>query len=95
MAFFAHEIDLLKKSFPNQTADLESDFDSDELDAIENVGVLRGNAHYYLGNFSEFIFTIFYHFFKILNSGFWNKLINQLKLSSLQFTAENMSSQKL
>ena len=49
MSFFAHEIDLLKKAFPFEIADLESDFDAEELEAIENVGVLKGNPHYYLG----------------------------------------------
>ena len=55
MSFFPHEIELLKKAFPFKTADLESDFDQEELEAIENIGVLKGNPHYYLGIFYYFI----------------------------------------
>ena len=49
MAFMKHELDLLKKQFPFETADLENDFDSEELDAMD-LGVLKGNPHFYLGN---------------------------------------------
>ena len=49
MSFFPHEIAELKKAFPFEIADLENDFEPDELEAIEDLGVLKGNPHYYLG----------------------------------------------
>ena len=49
MAFMNFELKALAKAFPNEPADLEGDFDDEELDAIANVGVLKGNPHIYLG----------------------------------------------
>ena len=49
MAFMNFELKALRKAFPNKPADLEGDFDDEELDAIANVGVLKGNPHIYLG----------------------------------------------
>ena len=49
MAFMNFELKALAKAFPNKPADLEGDFDDEELDAIANVGVLKGNPHIYLG----------------------------------------------
>ena len=49
MNFFAHEIRKLKDAFPNKTASMETDFEEFELDAINNLGVLKHQAHLYLG----------------------------------------------
>ena len=49
MAFMNFELNALAKAFPNQAADLEGDFDDEELRAIDDVGVLKGNPHIYLG----------------------------------------------
>ena len=49
MSFMNFELDALAKAFPNKPADLEGDFDDEELEAIADVGVLKGNPHIYLG----------------------------------------------
>jgi len=49
MRFFVHEIRKLKEAFPNKTSTLEADFDAYELEAINNLGVLKDQAHIYLG----------------------------------------------
>lgn len=49
MSFMNFELEALAKAFPTEKASLESDFDTEELEAIDNVGVLRGNPHIYLG----------------------------------------------
>lgn len=49
MSFFQFEIEHLKKIFPNESASLKDDFDESELEAIDEVGVLRGAPHLYLG----------------------------------------------
>ena len=54
MSFAKFELEALAKAFPPATADLEGDFDDDELEAIDNVGVLKGNPHIYLGIFFAF-----------------------------------------
>ena len=51
MSFMKFELENLAKAFPAMTADLENDFDVEELEAIDNVGVLKGNPHIYLGIF--------------------------------------------
>lgn len=58
MAFFKHELAKLKEVFPYEAADLETDFDSEELEALDNLGVLKGNPHFYLGTFSFEIFSL-------------------------------------
>ena len=50
MNFFVHEIRKLKEAFPNKTATLETDFEKFELEAINDLGVLKNQAHLYLGN---------------------------------------------
>ena len=49
MSFMKFELAALAKAFPAEKANLEDDFDIEELEAIDNVGVLRGNPHIYLG----------------------------------------------
>ena len=49
MSFLKFELEGLSKAFPNKPADLEGDFEPDELEAIDEVGVLKGNPHIYLG----------------------------------------------
>ena len=49
MTFFQFELDHLSKIFPNEKAPLKSDFDDEELAAIDNVGILRNSPHLYLG----------------------------------------------
>lgn len=53
MAFMKHELELLKEKFPFEIATLEKDFDAEELDAMD-LGVLKGNPHFYLGNIFKF-----------------------------------------
>ena len=50
MSFLDFELEKLATAFPNATADLEDDFNTEELEAIDNLGVLKGNPHIYLGN---------------------------------------------
>lgn len=54
MSFFNFEIEHLKKIFPEEKASLKSDFDNEELLAIDELGVLRHMPHLYLGNFLNF-----------------------------------------
>ena len=49
MSFFKFEIDNLEKLFPSGKATLEDDFEDDELEAMDNLGVLKGRPHLYLG----------------------------------------------
>ena len=49
MNFFVHEVKKLKAAFPEEKATLESDFEDFELSAINNLGVLKNQAHLYLG----------------------------------------------
>ena len=49
MSFFKFEIDNLEKLFPSGKATLEDDFEDDELEAMDNLGVLKGSPHLYLG----------------------------------------------
>ena len=49
MSFFDHEISALKELFPDKTATLEKDLEPEELVAVQNLGVLKFDAHLYLG----------------------------------------------
>ena len=49
MSFKNFELEALVKAFPSETATLEEDFSDEELKAMDNVGVLRGDPHIYLG----------------------------------------------
>ena len=48
MAFFKFEQDNLVEFFPDKKATLEEDFTEDELEAMQNLGVLKGSPHLYL-----------------------------------------------
>ena len=62
MSFMNFELEGLAKAFPTEKASLENDFDTEELEAIDNVGVLRGNPHIYLGKIIILILTKFSKF---------------------------------
>lgn len=47
--FLPYEIDRLKEAFPHQTATLDKDFESFELDVISNFAGLKNHPHVYLG----------------------------------------------
>ena len=49
MSFFEHEVNALKELFPDKTAALEKDLEPEELAAVQNLGVLKFDAHLYLG----------------------------------------------
>ena len=49
MTFFKFEQTNLEELFPNAKASLEEDFEDDELIAMDNLGVLKGSPHLYLG----------------------------------------------
>ena len=49
MSFLEHEIEALKQMFPDKPASLQQDLDEHELAAIENLGVLKYQPHFYLG----------------------------------------------
>lgn len=49
MSFFEHEVAALKELFPDKTATLEKDLEPEELVAVQNLGVLKFDAHLYLG----------------------------------------------
>ena len=49
MTFFKFELDRLEELFPRGKATLEDDFEDDELEAMDNLGVLKGSPHLYLG----------------------------------------------
>ena len=49
MSFKNFELEALAKAFPSETATLEEDFDEEELKAMDDMGVLKGNPHIYLG----------------------------------------------
>jgi len=48
MNFFTHEVKNLRAAFPAAKSTLENDFQDFELAAINNLGVLRNQAHMYL-----------------------------------------------
>ena len=52
MSFFEFEIEGLKKLFPHKKANIEKDFDAEELEAISSLRLLRYSAHLYLGELS-------------------------------------------
>lgn len=53
MSFLKFELDDLAEAFPKKPANLENDFDDEELAAIDDIGVLKGNPHIYLGEKSN------------------------------------------
>ena len=53
MSFLKFELDGLAEAFPKKPANLENDFDDEELAAIDDIGVLKGNPHIYLGEMSN------------------------------------------
>ena len=48
MSFFKFELEKLEKMFPDEKATLEDDFTEDELEAMDNLGVLKGSPQLYL-----------------------------------------------
>lgn len=50
MNFFGFEMKSLMEKFPFQAADLEADFKPFELEAINDLGLLKNASHVYLGN---------------------------------------------
>ena len=61
MTFYEYEIDHLMKIFPDEKASLKADFADEELEAIDNVGILRNSPHLYLGlNFSKLVKIILF-----------------------------------
>ena len=48
MAFFKFEQENLVKFFPDKKATLEEDFTEEELEAMQNLGVLKGSPQLYL-----------------------------------------------
>ena len=51
-AFMPYEIQNLKTNFEHVKAPLEKDFDTFELEAISQLGVLKHHPHIYLGSSS-------------------------------------------
>lgn len=56
MFFFKFELDKLLKIFPDEKATLKEDFTDNELEAMDNLGVLKGSPQLYLSKF-ELIFN--------------------------------------
>ena len=57
MLFFKSEIEDLEQLFAFEKSDLENDFDEIELDAINQLGVLRHSSHLYLDTNIKFFPT--------------------------------------
>ena len=50
MNFFEYEITKLAEKFAHVKSTIEDDFEQFELDAINQLGVLKNENHLYLGN---------------------------------------------
>ena len=51
MFFFKFELDKLLQIFPDEKATLKEDFTDNELEAMDNLGVLKGSPQLYLSKF--------------------------------------------